>query len=49
MECRPSDYNGRSCKDGSGAVGHIPRPTSDILIPDPNRKWNGKEKEDRTT
>ena len=49
MECRPSDYNGRSCKDGSGGVGHIPGPTSEMLIPDPNRERNRKEKEDSTT
>jgi hypothetical protein len=49
MECRPSNYNGRSCKDGSGGVGHIPRPTSEMLIPDPNRERNRKEKEDGTT
>jgi hypothetical protein len=49
MECRPSDYNGRSCKDGCGGVGHIPRPTSEMLIPDPNRERNRKEKEDSTT
>jgi hypothetical protein len=49
MECRPSDYNGRSSKDGSGGVGHIPRPASEMLISDPNRERNGKEKEDSTT
>ena len=49
MECRPSDYNGRSCKDGSGGVGHIPRPASEMLIPDANRERNGKKKEDGTT
>jgi hypothetical protein len=49
MECRPSDYNGRYCKDRSGGVGHIPRPTSEMLIPYANRKRNGKEKEDGTT
>src|SRR5450830_697835 len=49
MECRPSDYNGRSCKDGCGGVGHIPRPTFEMLIPDPNRERNRKEKEDGTT
>jgi hypothetical protein len=49
MECRPSDYNGRYCKDGSGGVGHIPRPTSEMLIPDPNRERNRKENEDGAT
>ena len=49
MECRPSDYNGRSCKDGSGGVGHIRRPASEMLIPDANRERNGKKKEDDTT
>jgi hypothetical protein len=49
MECRPSDYNGRYCQDGSCGVGHIPRPTSEMLIPEPNRERNGKEKKDGTT
>jgi hypothetical protein len=49
MECRPSDYNGRYCKDSSGGVGHTPWPTSEMLVPDANRKQNGKEKEDGTT
>ena len=46
---RSSQLKACCCKEGSGGVGHIPRPTSEMLISDPNRKRNGKEKEDGTT